>query len=45
MNVTDQSEAMLGVGLKMPEVKAYMGGNFLKVLKKCIGNKIKTRPT
>jgi hypothetical protein len=28
MNVTDQSEAMLGVGLKMPEVKAYMGKIF-----------------
>lgn len=42
MNVTDLSEAMQGVGLKMSDVKAYMGGNLLKVLKKCIGNKIKS---
>lgn len=45
MSLTDLATTMQGVGLKTSEVKAYMGGNLLKVLKKCIGKKIKSRPS
>jgi microsomal dipeptidase-like Zn-dependent dipeptidase len=37
LNIVDLAKAMREVGFKMPEIKAYMGGNFLRVLKQCIG--------
>jgi microsomal dipeptidase-like Zn-dependent dipeptidase len=35
--VVDLADAMTGVGLKAHEIRAYMGGNFLRVLRRCIG--------
>jgi len=37
LDLTKLVDAMYGVGYSRSGVKAYMGGNLSKVMKKCIG--------